>query len=269
MQVHGHRGCRGLMPENTLEAFQLALELGVDTLELDVCISKDAQVVVSHEPWFNHLFCTQPNGIPIDKRHEKSLNLYRMNYAEIQRFDCGLKVHPRFPSQQKIKAHKPLLREVIALAEAFSKKTIHYNIEIKYTKKEATIFHPDVETFSDLLLEVLEDTAVHTRTMVQCFDTDVLHYVHRIRPDQQLSFLVEEESSVTTQLKRLGFMPNVYSPDYTFLTREEIEICHRLNIQVIPWTVNEETDMDAMIKMGVDGIITDYPDRLLALLKNN
>ncbi|MDB5258070.1 MAG: glycerophosphodiester phosphodiesterase [Chitinophagaceae bacterium] len=266
MQVHGHRGCRGLMPENTLEAFQLALELGVDTLELDVCISKDRQVVVSHEPWFNHVFCTQPNGIPIDKRHEKSLNLYRMNYAEIQRFDCGMKLHPRFPEQKKIKTHKPLLQEVIALAEAFSKQQINYNIEIKYTKEGSDVFHPDAATFSDVLIELLEAHQVHKRTMIQCFNTDVLNYVHRVRPQQTLSYLVEEEGTVTEQLKRLGFMPQVYSPDFSFLTAEEIETTHRLNIQVIPWTVNEVEDMEKMIALGVDGIISDYPDRLIKVI---
>lgn len=267
MQVQGHRGCRGLMPENTLEAFQLALELGVDTLELDVCISKDNQVVVSHEPWFNHVFCTQPYGIPIDNRHEKSLNLYRMNYAEIQRFDCGLKPHPRFPQQKKIAARKPLLQEVISLAETFSKNNIQYNIEIKYTKEGAGIFHPAVDTFSDLLIDLLEENKVQSRTTIQCFDTDVLNYVNRVRPSQILSFLVEEEGTITAQLKRLGFMPQVYSPDFTFLTLSEIEIAHRLNIQVIPWTVNEIADIQKMIKLGVDGIISDYPDRVLKVLK--
>ncbi len=268
MQIHGHRGCRGLMPENTLEAFQLALELGVDTLELDVCISKDLQVVVSHEPWFNHVFCTQPYGIPIDQRHEKSLNLYRMNYAEIQRFDTGLKPHPRFPEQKKIRTRKPLLQEVIDLAEAFSKGKIQYNIEIKYTKDGANVFHPDAAGFSDLLIELLELNSIQKRTIIQCFDTDVLNYVHRVRPQQTLSYLVEEEGSITNHVKRLGFMPQVYSPDYTFLSKAEIDTAHRLNIQVIPWTVNEVIDLEAMIKLGVDGIITDYPDRLMKVLSS-
>jgi len=266
MQVHGHRGCRGLMPENTLEAFQLALELGVDTLELDVCISKDLQVVVSHEPWFNHVFCTQPYGIPIDRRHEKSLNLYRMTYAEIQRFDTGLKPHPRFPEQKKIRTRKPLLQEVITLAETFSKQKIHYNIEIKYTKEGANLFHPDVNTFSDLLVDVLEVNNIQSRSIIQCFDTDVLNYVHRLRPDQTLSYLVEDEGTITTHFKRLGFMPQVYSPDFSLLTRKEVEAAHKLNVQVIPWTVNAAEDMEEMIKLGVDGIITDYPDRLMKVV---
>ena len=255
------------MPENTLEAFQLALELGVDTLEMDICISKDHQVVVSHEPWFNHLFCTQPYGIPVDQRHEKSLNLYRMNYAEIQRFDCGLRPHPHFPEQKKIATRKPLLQEVISLAETFSKNKIQYNIEIKYTKDGATIFHPDVATFSDLLLDVLEKNNIQNRTTIQCFDTDVLNHVHRVRPAQTLSYLVEEEGSITTHLKRLGFMPQIYSPDFAFLTASEIETAQRLKIQVIPWTVNEEKDIQHMIKLGVDGIISDYPDRVMKVLK--
>lgn len=254
------------MPENTLEAFQLALELGVDTLEMDVCISKDKQVVVSHEPWFNHLFCKQPYGIPIDERHEQSLNLYRMNYAEIKRFDCGSKPYPLFPEQKKLSTYKPLLQELISLAEAFSNKKINYNIEIKYTKEGADLFHPGIATFSDLLIDLLETNQVQNRTMIQCFDADVLNYVHGVRPQQTLSYLVEEEGFIATYLKRLGFMPHVYSPDYTFLTAEEVETAHRLNIQVIPWTVNEEEDMLDMIKLGVDGMISDYPDRVLKII---
>lgn len=267
MQVHGHRGCRGLMPENTLEAFQHALELGVDTLELDVCISKDLQVVVSHEPWFNHVICKQPHGIPIDKRHEKSLNLFRMNYSEIQRFDVGTTPHPRFPQQQKLATRKPLLEEVITLAESFSKGKIHYNIEIKYTSEGAEKFHPDAQTFSDLLMDLLNKHSIQARTMVQCFDTSVLNYLHRSYPKQKLSFLVEEEGSLTSHVKKLGFMPDVYSPDFTFLTPAEVEAAHKLNIQVIPWTVNLDKDIEAMIKFKVDGIISDYPDKVINALK--
>ncbi len=267
MQVHGHRGCRGLFPENTLAAFQKALDLGVDTLELDVCISKDLQVVVSHEPWFNHEISTQPDGKEITKENEHSFNLFHMPYAEIKNFDCGLKLHPRFPLQQKIAAYKPLLSEVIALAEAFSNRTIQYNIEIKYTEEGKGIEHPNVEEFSNLFLDILNQFNITQRTMVQCFDTSVLNYIHATKQTQMLSYLVEEPGSVLAQLKKLNFTPQVYSPDYTLLTKDEVALCHQKNMLVIPWTINDKAVMNEMIVLGVDGMISDFPNVLLNVLR--
>jgi glycerophosphoryl diester phosphodiesterase len=266
MNVHGHRGCRGLLPENTLEAFHKALELGVNTLEMDVCISQDLQVVVSHEPWFNHEIATQPDGSPITPANERSFNLYQMSYAAIRTFDCGLKKHPRFPYQKKIAAHKPLLTEVIKYAEQYSTQGIQYNIEIKYTKADDQRYHPNIETFSNLLLNLLEEKNIHQRTMVQCFDPDVLNYIHATRPQQTLSYLVEEKGKAAEHLEKLSFIPQVYSPDYTLLTAEEIDYCHQHQMLVIPWTINEKEEMKRLISLGVDGIITDYPDRLIECL---
>src|ERR1700754_3858617 len=109
----GHRGCRGLMPENTIPAMMKALELGVTTLEMDAVITADNQVVLSHEPFFNHEITTKPDGKLVTAQEEKSLNIYKMTYAQTQQYDVGLRPHPRFPQQQKLKATKPLLKEVI------------------------------------------------------------------------------------------------------------------------------------------------------------
>lgn len=266
MQIHGHRGCRGLYPENTLEAFKKALQLGVDTLEMDVCISQDLQVVVSHEPWFNHEIARQPDGTDITLENEKLFNLYQMPYVAIKAFDCGLKKHPRFPYQKKIATHKPLLSEVIDFAEQFSNQSIKYNIEIKYTSDGNRLYHPDAALFSTLLLNLLEEKNIEKRTIVQCFDTDVLHFIHDIKPQQILSYLVEEQGTAAEHLKKLSFIPQIYSPDYTFLTAQEIDFCHAKNMLVIPWTVNETEEMKRLITLGVDGMISDYPDRLIQIL---
>src|SRR5215218_6256489 len=103
----GHRGCRGLMPENTIPAMIKALELGVTTLEMDAVITKDKQVILSHEPFFNHEIATQPDGKPIMAAEERNFNIYRMTYFETQQFDVGMKPHPRFLQQQRIPAKKP------------------------------------------------------------------------------------------------------------------------------------------------------------------
>ncbi|MBK7945382.1 MAG: hypothetical protein IPJ85_08780 [Flavobacteriales bacterium] len=116
-EVHGHRGCRGLLPENTLPAFLRAAELGVDWLELDVVISADDQVIVSHEPWMSHVICTDAEGNTIAEENERTFNLYRMTAAEIRAFDCGGLEHPRFPKQQQRRAYKPTLREVVETVE--------------------------------------------------------------------------------------------------------------------------------------------------------
>ncbi|HSZ26331.1 MAG TPA: glycerophosphodiester phosphodiesterase family protein, partial [Cytophagaceae bacterium] len=97
----GHRGCRGIYPENTLEGFRRAIDLGINSLELDVVVSKDRQLVVSHEPYMNPEICLKPDGSEITPSEEKQYNLYTMTYEEIKKFDCGLKIHPRFPNQKK------------------------------------------------------------------------------------------------------------------------------------------------------------------------
>ncbi|MEP6647758.1 MAG: glycerophosphodiester phosphodiesterase family protein, partial [Saprospiraceae bacterium] len=131
----GHRGCRGLMPENTMPGFMKAVELGVTTLELDVVISKDGQVVVSHEPWMSSIICSHPDGTPVTKSEEKTLNLYNMDYSEIQTYDCGKRGNPDFPSQMQVGTVKPTLKMVIRSVEVFAAENKfrqpRYNIELK------------------------------------------------------------------------------------------------------------------------------------------
>ncbi|MEM6803094.1 MAG: glycerophosphodiester phosphodiesterase family protein [Bacteroidota bacterium] len=117
MDVQGHRGCRGLLPENTLPAFAKAIEIGVNTLEMDVVISKDKQVLLSHEPFLSHEICVGPEGEEISEENEREWNLYKMDYEQIKECDCGSKAHKRFPDQEKMAVHKPLLKEVILAAE--------------------------------------------------------------------------------------------------------------------------------------------------------
>ena len=129
--IQGHRGCRGEFPENTLPAFQHALDAGVTVLEMDVCISADGQVLVSHEPYMNSLYAIKPDGTPVLKSEEKGLNVYKMSYNEVRKFDVGSRGNPLFPEQKKVFAYKPLLEEVFKLAEDFRKKTgkkIYYKI---------------------------------------------------------------------------------------------------------------------------------------------
>ena len=131
----GHRGCRGLMPENSLPAFEKALELGVKTLELDVVINKDKEVIVSHDPWMSPQFCITPGGEKLEGIVEDLPRIYHLTYEEITAYDCGSSGNSNFPEQQKIKVYKPMLVEVFRMSEKYCKDNrrneVYYNIEIK------------------------------------------------------------------------------------------------------------------------------------------
>jgi glycerophosphoryl diester phosphodiesterase len=263
----GHRGARGLMPENSIPAFRKALDLGVTTLELDVVVSKDKQVVVSHEPFFSSEICSDPEGKAITKDQEKSRNIYQYTWEQIKGFDCGLKGNPRFPEQQKQKMHKPLLSEVIRTMEAYRQERnlplFRYNIEIKSTPAGDNIFHPPVPEFSQLVYGILSGQLTPDRFTLQSFDFRVLRHWREKYPDVQLVALVENMKGVDKNLQELGFTPAIYSPYYKLLVgREAVEKIHRLGMKVIPWTVNDPADMKRLKAWGVDGIITDYPDRI-------
>ena len=268
----GHRGCRGLMPENTIPAFKKALDLGVTTLELDVCISKDHQVVVSHEPYMNSLFCSKPDGSPVMKADEKTLNLYAMNYVEIMAYDSGIRGNILFPEQQKLATYKPLLSEMIRACEAYIKekklKPVKYNIEIKSEETEYGISQPKtVKEFSDLVYKEIIKLIPSERVILQSFDFNVLKYWKLQMDDKKykrviLSALVENEM-VDSSLAKLGFNPDIFSPYYKNLTQKRVDMCHEKGIKVVPWTVNKVEDMKAIKALGVDGLITDYPDRFV------
>lgn len=273
--IQGHRGCRGLMPENTVPAFLKALELGVTTLEMDVVISKDRQVVVSHEPYFNAAFSIAPDGVPVNKKEQKNLVLYRLDYADIKRYDVGANGNPAYPEQQKLSVHKPLLSEVIEQAEAYSKAhnlpLFSYNIEIKSEPSEYGKSQPEPAEFCDLVQTVLKkqfpiERVNPDRIVIQSFDFAMLKQWKKgvadsNYPPVRLAALVENLLSPSTNLNELGFKPDIYSPNFRLLSQRKITWLHEQGIRVIPWTVNRRADMERLKRWGVDGLITDYPDR--------
>ncbi|MGZ5191032.1 MAG: glycerophosphodiester phosphodiesterase family protein, partial [Flavisolibacter sp.] len=216
----GHRGCRGLMPENTIAGMLRAIDLGVNTLEMDVVISADKKVVLSHEPFFNHEITTKPDGKYIDEPEERSLNIYKMNYDEIVKFDVGMKPHPRFPNQEKIKAVKPLLSDLIDSVENYCKsKKInqpYYNIEIKSESSTDGIFHPAPKEFTDLVISVIRNKGIEKRINIQSFDFRPLQYLRQQYPSFNIAMLIEgdDKRSFDEQLTQLGFVPEIYSPEH-------------------------------------------------------
>lgn len=274
IDIQGHRGCRGLMPENTLSAFQKALELGVNTLELDVVITKDSQVLVSHEPWFNYEITTLPNGKTLTDDEGHLLNIFKMKYPEILQYDVGKKTHPRFLNQVKQKEHKPLLAEVVSLVEEFCQKNnpcnVQYNLEIKSTiDDENNGYQPSVPVFCELVMNAIKKGSIEKKCTIQSFDTRVLEYLHIHYPKQQLCYLVENNSNYKEALQQLNFTPAIYSCDFQFVTKQMIEWLHKRAIKVIPWTVNEDADIKEMLNLGVDGIISDYPNKVLEICKES
>lgn len=264
----GHRGTRGLMPENTIPSMIKAIEEGSNVVELDVHVTKDNQVVVTHDPYINGSFSLTPNGEEISEEDSKKYVIYQMNYSEIKQFDVGSKVHSEYPEQKKMKAHIPLLGDLIDSVEQFiSEKNyppVIYNIEVKANVDQDGYLQPAPEEYIDLIMEVVKAKKLNnTRYYLQSFDIRQIQEVNKNYPDVVVGFLTSNKDfTFEENLQKIGFTPQIYSPNFNLATPELIEKSHKKGMKFVPWTVNEKMDMERLIEMGVDGIITDYPDRL-------
>lgn len=262
--VQGKAGARGIMPENTVKGMLKAIDLGVHTLEMDAVISKDKQVVLSQEPYFNNEISLQPNGKAITLKDQKNFNIYKMNYDEIKKFDVGSKVHYRFPGQMKYKASKPLLSETIDAVEEYVKENKLakpvYSIETKTIKNGDNEFHPEPAEFVDLIIEVINAKKLTKRVIIESFDMRTLQYLHEKYPKIQTSLLIDEKEPFETYIEKLGFKPTIYSPYSVLVGKGLVDRCHAMGIKIIPWTVNTVKDIKYFMNLGVDGVITDYPN---------
>lgn len=282
--LQGHRGARGIYPENTIPGFIKALDFGVTTVELDLAITKDKRVIVSHEPWMSAEICLQPDGSEIAKAEQMNFNIYQLTYEEIKQFDCGSKGNERFPEQEKVKATKPLLSDVIKAVEdhikSYSRYEVDYNIEIKSRKDGDNVYHPSPQEFSDLVYALVDQYLPWERIVIQSFDLRVLKYWKEKYPHVRLALLIENTKTPEKNIEELGFVPSIYSPYFKLLKKDQVDYLHTLSVakapsvanngrngklRVIPWTVNEVEDMKKMITIGVDGLITDYPNRAAEL----
>lgn len=267
--LQGHRGARGMKPENTIPAFIAALDTGATTIELDLAITKDKQIVVSHEPWMAASLCFKADGTPIAQKEEKKFNIFQMTYDQVKEFDCGSKRNEKFPEQEKIKVSKPLLADVIVAVEDhirnYTQYEVDYNIEIKSSSEGDNKFHPVPSEFSDMVYNLIDQYLPWERIVIQSFDFRVLKYWREKYPEVRLAALVENTKSVRSNLNDLGFNPSVYSPYFQLISKGDIEYLHQQKIRVIPWTVNEIEDIKKMRQLGVDGLITDYPNRAAKL----
>ncbi len=266
INYQAHRGGRGLMPENTIPAMLSVMDNNkVTTLEMDLAITKDKQVVVSHDPVLNPIITTKPDGTFIKASAISENVIYQMNYEQLQKFDVGLKFHPGFPQQKKLSVAIPTLSDLIDSVEIkgvqIGRKML-YNIEIKSVEGKDIMEHPAPDEFVDLVVNLIKQKNIINRITIQSFDIRPLKVLHQKYPRIQLAYLVEGKNTgdVKMKLDLLGFTPTIYSPEYKYVTKETVDYCHAHKMKIIHWTVNTKKDIDALIELGVDGLITDYPN---------
>ena len=269
--IDGHRGARGLAPENTIPSFIKAIEVSANTVELDVLISKDGKVVVSHDSYFPSAISLDPKGNVIPKEKEKDYNIYAMTYAEIKKFDVGSLGNKDFPEQQKMKVHKPLLSGVFKAVEKYVRrnklKAVRYNVEIKSSEAGDGKFHPPPAQFAAMVYEEIKRAKMENFVIVQSFDVRPLQEMKRIAPKLKLALLVGDKTEIEKNIEKLGFNPDTYSPHYSLVDRKLVEFCRARNIKIVPWTVNEIADLERMKTYQLDGIITDYPNRAAKIFR--
>lgn len=263
--IEGHRGARGYVPENTIPSFIKALEQGADTIELDVVISKDNKIVVSHEPWFSHIISTKPDGRTISADKEKDFNIYKMKYSEVKKFDVGIIGNKDFPQQVKMKVYKPLLGDVFKAISNFARKNklkpIRVNVEIKSNPTWDNVFTPMPNVFAKMVYDEILKHKMQNNVIVQSFDVRQLQELRKMPVKLPLALLVGNKDGIEKNIQLLGFIPDTYSPHFSLVDDFTVNYCQQKGMKIVPWTVNEVTDLEKMKKFKLDGIITDYPDR--------
>jgi len=261
----GHRGARGEAPENTIPAMLRGLQDGVTTLEMDVVVTNDSILILSHEPYFNPDICDFKKGDSLEN------NIFLLNWEQIKEVDCGSQGNSNFTGQESQKASKPRLIDVLsAVEEATINLNIpspNFSIEIKSRPEWEGVYHPEYKVYAQLLLDFVNNLSLQERVSIQSFDPRVLQYIHQRQAEISLVYLTEDSLKIPSeQIKELGFYPDVYSCYYPLLKEHHLRQLQSQGIKVIPWTVNEIDEAKQLIDFGVDGIITDYPAKLIGAL---
>ena len=264
--VHGHRGSRGTVPENTIPAFEAALMAEADVLEMDMGVTKDNVIVVSHEPNIVPERCLDAEG----NKLKKAVPIRSLTLAEVKKYDCGTLVNPKFPQQLSVPGERiPTLDEVFAMVKASGYQAapkVEVNIETKIFPAEPELT-PSATDFARLVADAVIRNGMEKRVMVQSFDVRTLKEIKKIAPAIRTSQLTYEELvDIVPALK--SAKADIWSPNYKWVTRESINEAHAAGIQVAPWTINTKKEWDMAIAAGVDAIITDYPEALVEHLKS-
>jgi glycerophosphoryl diester phosphodiesterase len=270
--IHGHRGARGWRTENSIEGFCYALELGAHFVEMDVVLTKDEEILVSHEPWMNGKICTHPDGSIIPEEEERQRNIYEMSIHEAQRYHLGELHQERFPHQKKGITFKPSLAEVLREVQHIAPKHPHFkgfNIEIKSRQEWDDIYHPQPMEYARLILRRMHDLQPSFDCIIQTFDFRLLEALHRLKCPYPLVALAESEDECKFALESLSFTPWGLGPHFSMVDQSLVSHCHGAGLELLTWTVNEEEDMLAIARLGVRHIISDYPDRVKSTLSRS
>ncbi|KQC01008.1 glycerophosphodiester phosphodiesterase family protein [Pedobacter sp. Hv1] len=263
--AEAHRGGRGLMPENTIIAMLDAMKFErVTTLEMDTHITKDQQVVVTHDDYLSPGFMLTPDGKEIPKSDEKKYAVFQMDYADLKAFDIGTKVNAGFTEQKKVKTYIPLLADLIDNVQREVKqknrKQVFYNIETKCAPQGDGVVNPTPEVFVKLLMDVIEKKKITPFVVIQSFDKRTIQLIHQKYPKVKTSFLVANKKTYEENIADLGFKPFILSPEWRMVDANLIQKAHADGVKVIPWTVNAVDDINKLKSLKVDGVITDYPN---------
>lgn len=266
LSVHGHKGTRGTRPENTLPAFEEALRAGVDVLEMDLAVTKDGYLVVSHDPYVTPARCLGRDGTKLSS----PVAIRSLTLEELRRYDCGSQRNPAFPRQETSPgAGIPTLDEVFGMVSASTipaARTVEFNIETKIFPWEPTLA-PDPDEFARLTAETVVRNQMENRVIAQSFDSRTLRALKKIEPAIRTSQLTHEELlDIVPALKSAN--TDIWSPNYRWITADAVKAVRAAGIKVAPWTVNTEEEWNAVMALGVDAIITDYPADLIGYLKS-
>jgi len=253
--VHGHRGARARFPENTLPAFEYAIQLGVDALEMDMAVTKDNVIMISHDPILHGPVCTGA---------KESAVIHELTLAEVRQWDCGAVQNPRFSTQKTVPGTRmPTLDDVFQLA---SRGSFDYNIETKSFPDQPQ-YTPPPDVFARMVLEKIRHYKLEKRIILQSFDFRTLVAMRKLAPEIRLSALIEKDPRDFTAIVKEAGNAEIISPEFSLVTPAKVAAAHAAGIQVVPWTADTPKDWDMLIQAKVDAIISDDPAELIAHLK--
>lgn len=262
--VQGHRGARGHAPENTLPGFERALAFGVTTFELDVGVSRDGVVVIHHDRRLNPDLARAPDGRWVAA---PTPLIRELDFEELQRYDVG-RIRPGseyargFPHQQPLDGAR--IAALSELLERYRTGSVRFNIELKLLAEAADETLAPAP-FARAVMAVVRKAGMEPRCTLQSFDWRAVKVVEREAPGIATAHLTEREDSDPRKVGAAG--ARTWSPDFRALDAATVAAARALRLRVIPWTVNEPGDIRRMLELGVDGIISDYPDRVLEALE--
>lgn len=273
VDMTAHRGSAGLMPENTFESMKNALDLGVNTLEMDVWLCGDGRPVVTHDSFFSYRYATRPDSSFIGETDPREY-IYTMPYEKVRSYDTGKKSDPIFPQKQLLPAHKPLLEELIDFTERYARENgldlPRYNIEIKFNHSEGEgVLWSRIEDNIDTTLPLLLSKGLGDRLIIQCFDPYGLEYMHKHYPDVALAYLVSKKKGKAFEkaMSYLSFIPQWFSPDHACVDEGLVKKCHDLGMKIVPWTIDDPKRFLELRQMGCDALMSNYMDMMLIAVR--